>query len=30
MLNDLSFYEVDVDYLGEESGDEGGGGNNEE
>jgi hypothetical protein len=30
MLNDLSFYEVDIDYLGDESGDEGGGGNNEE
>lgn len=24
MLNDLQFYEIDLDYLGEESGDEGG------
>lgn len=30
MLNDLAFYEIDVDYLGDVSDDEGGGAKNEE
>jgi hypothetical protein len=30
MLNELQFYEIDVDYLGDESDEEGTGANNEE
>tara|TARA_B110000285_G_C14901425_1_gene503469 strand:+ start:176 stop:445 length:270 start_codon:yes stop_codon:yes gene_type:complete len=30
MLNELSFYEIDIDYLGDESGDEGGGTNEDQ